>query len=72
MKSVVVDSKEFLIGSFNFTNNATEYNDESLLIWDCPRNAMLYKMRFELLWGKYTDATAAILKGADGGVDAGL
>jgi phosphatidylserine/phosphatidylglycerophosphate/cardiolipin synthase-like enzyme len=71
MKSVVVDNKEFLIGSFNFTNNATENNDESLLIWDCPRNAMLYKRRFELLWSKYTDATAAILKSSDGGVDAG-
>lgn len=71
MKVIVVDGKEFLTGSFNFTNNASENNDENILIWDCPRNAMLFKLRFEMLWGKYKDASDSVLKGADGGVDAG-
>lgn len=65
MKVVIRDSQEFLTGSFNFTNNASENNDENMLVWDCQRVALVYKAKFEALWAKYKDATDLILK--DGG-----
>lgn len=71
MKVVVVDNKEFATGSFNFSNNASENNDENLLVWDCPKNAMVYEQRFEKLWPKFKDATDMILPPPDAGVDAG-
>jgi len=72
MKVVVVNEREFLTGSFNFTNNASENNDENLLIWDCQRNALVYATKFEQLWSKFKDATESVMKGSDAGVDAGM
>jgi phosphatidylserine/phosphatidylglycerophosphate/cardiolipin synthase-like enzyme len=71
MKVVVRDNQEFLTGSFNFTNNATENNDENLLVWDCQRLALVYVTKFDALWAKFKDATDSVLKGTDGGVDGG-
>jgi len=71
MKVVVVNEREFLTGSFNFTNNASENNDENLLIWDCQRNALMYGAKFEQLWAKFKDATEMVMRGTDAGVDAG-
>lgn len=67
MKVVIRENIEFSTGSFNFTNNASENNDENLLIWDCPRNAALYTQRFNLLWAKFKDARESVLKTADAG-----
>lgn len=64
-KFVVRDAQEFLTGSFNFTNNASENNDENMLVWDCQRLALVYATKFEQLWGKFKDATDSVMK--DGG-----
>jgi phosphatidylserine/phosphatidylglycerophosphate/cardiolipin synthase-like enzyme len=73
MKVVVRDNQEFLVGSYNFTNNATDNNDESVLFWDCPRNATAYSLKFESMWFRYKDASDAILKlpGDGGRLDGG-
>jgi len=70
MKVVVVNDREFLTGSFNFTNNASENNDENMLIWDCQRLALMYEGKFDQLWARFKDATEMVLRG-DAGVDAG-
>jgi cardiolipin hydrolase len=73
MKVVVVNHREFLTGSFNFTNNASENNDENLLIWDCQKYALVYENKFEQLWAKFKDAAEAVAKAGDAGVsDAGM
>ena len=64
-KVIVRDGQEFLIGSFNFTNNAAENNDENMLIWDCQKVALVYETKFEALWAKFKDATDYVIR--DGG-----
>lgn len=64
-KVVVVNRRIFVTGSFNFTNNATDNNDENVLSWDCQRVATVYADRFDRLWLKFKDATDAVMK--DGG-----
>ena len=64
-KVIVRDNQEFLTGSFNFTNNASENNDENMLIWDCQRLAVVYQTKFDALWAKFKDATDSVMK--DGG-----
>lgn len=64
-KVVVVNRRLFVTGSFNFTNNATENNDENVLSWDCQRVATVYADRFDRLWLKFKDAAEAVMK--DGG-----
>jgi len=74
LKLVVVDSAWMMIGSFNFTNNASENNDENVFIWKCPVNALAYRQEFEFMWGKFKDANEQIQKNlnqADAGQDAG-
>jgi phosphatidylserine/phosphatidylglycerophosphate/cardiolipin synthase-like enzyme len=63
-KVVVVDDTWFSTGSFNFTNNASDNNDENLLIWRCPRNALLYRQEFERMWRSFKDATDLVRKDA--------
>ena len=53
MKVVIVDDTTFELGSFNFTNGGANLNNENMLIWSCPRNAMLYKQEFERLWATF-------------------
>lgn len=65
MKVVVVDRKELLTGSFNFTNNASENNDENMLVWDCQKVALVYEAKFERLWSKFKDASDMVMR--DGG-----
>jgi len=50
MKVVIVDDTIFETGSFNYTNGAANLNNENMLIWSCPRNALIYKQEFERLW----------------------
>lgn len=64
-KFVVVNRRLLVTGSFNFTNNATENNDENVLSWDCQRVTTVYADRFDRLWSKFKDATDAVMK--DGG-----
>jgi phosphatidylserine/phosphatidylglycerophosphate/cardiolipin synthase-like enzyme len=71
MKVVIANDREFLTGSFNFTNNASENSDENMLIWDCQRNALTYATKFEQLWAKFKDATELVMRSSDAGVDAG-
>lgn len=55
LKVMIADSREFSTGSFNFTNNAVLNNNESLLVWECPRNAVLFQAEFDRLWGAFQD-----------------
>lgn len=70
-KVVVRDNQEFLIGSFNFTNNASENSDENMLIWDCQRLAMVYETKFEQLWAKFKDASELVMRDAGTSKDGG-
>lgn len=65
MKVVVVNRREFLTGSFNFTNNASDNNDENMLVWDCQKVALVYDAKFEALWARFKDATELVMR--DGG-----
>lgn len=74
LKLVIVDDTWLATGSLNFTNNASENNDENLFVWKCPANALVYKQKFETMWGKFKDANEQIqknLNAADAGQDAG-
>jgi phosphatidylserine/phosphatidylglycerophosphate/cardiolipin synthase-like enzyme len=53
MKVIIVDDTTFETGSFNFTNGAANLNNENMLIWSCPRNALIYKQEFERLWATF-------------------
>jgi phosphatidylserine/phosphatidylglycerophosphate/cardiolipin synthase-like enzyme len=53
MKFVVVDDTWFQTGSFNYTNGGANLNNENMLIWSCPRNALIYKQEFERLWATF-------------------
>jgi phosphatidylserine/phosphatidylglycerophosphate/cardiolipin synthase-like enzyme len=41
-----------LIGSFNFSSNATNSNDENLLVITDPTIAALYTQEFERRWAE--------------------
>lgn len=60
LKTAVVDQKEFVTGSFNWTNNATANNNENLLAWECPKNAVLYQADFDRLWATFKDVDAGV------------
>jgi len=49
-KLTVVDDNTFAIGSFNYTDPAVDSNDEYLMIWSCPRNALIFKAEFDKRW----------------------
>ena len=53
MKVVIVDDTTFETGSFHYTNGAANLNTENMLIWSCPRNALVYKQEFERLWATF-------------------
>lgn len=52
MKMVVVDERFATLGSFNFTDPATEYNDEVLAVLDCPSVASRFAREFQIRWEK--------------------
>lgn len=69
LKVTIADAREFVTGSFNYTNNAVLNNNENLLAWDCPRNAVLFQAEFDRLWSTFKDVVIPL---ADAGVtDAG-
>jgi phosphatidylserine/phosphatidylglycerophosphate/cardiolipin synthase-like enzyme len=49
-KVIVVDERFVITGSFNFSTNAEESNDENVIIIDNPEIARLYLQDFERVW----------------------
>lgn len=60
-KMIVVDNRLVITGSFNFSNNATDNNDENVVIIDSPEIAALYMQEFGRVWGIATDPDPAAL-----------
>ena len=58
-KVIVVDNHIVISGSFNFSSNATENNDENVIIIDNPEIAKLYMDEFDRLWSIATDLDPA-------------
>ena len=58
-KVIVVDNRYVITGSFNFSANATESNDENVIIIDNPQIASLYMQEFERIWNIATDPNPA-------------
>ena len=54
-KTIIIDNHIVISGSFNFSSNATENNDENVIIIDNPDIASLYMQEFTKLWGIATD-----------------
>lgn len=55
-KVIVVDERFVITGSFNFSTNAEESNDENVIIIDNPEIARLYMQDFERVWALATEA----------------
>lgn len=51
-KVIIIDDHTVLTGSFNFSANATESNDENLLIIEDPDFAALYLQEFDRRWAE--------------------
>lgn len=49
-KVMILDRKTVITGSFNFTKNAAENNNENLLIIHDPTLAAAYQTEFETIW----------------------
>jgi phosphatidylserine/phosphatidylglycerophosphate/cardiolipin synthase-like enzyme len=58
-KLIVVDNRFVITGSFNFSTNATESNDENVIIIDNPDIANLYMQEFGRIWNIATDPEPA-------------
>jgi len=54
-KLIVVDNRIVITGSFNFSNNATDNNDENVIIIDNPEIANLYIQEFGRVWSVAKD-----------------
>ncbi len=49
-KFTIVDGRMIETGSFNYTNHATEANNENQIYLSTPNIVSLYKKRFDVLW----------------------
>ena len=58
-KIIIVDNHIVISGSFNFSSNATDNNDENVIIIDNPDIARLYMQEFARLWSIATDLDPA-------------
>ena len=58
-KLIVVDNRYVITGSFNFSTNATESNDENVVIIDNPDIANLYMQEFGRIWNIATEPEPA-------------
>ncbi|HZD39226.1 MAG TPA: phospholipase D-like domain-containing protein, partial [Terriglobales bacterium] len=58
-KIIIVDNRYIISGSFNFSSNATESNDENVVIIDNPDIANLYTQEFERVWSIATEPDSA-------------
>ena len=50
LKTMVIDEKVVITGSFNFTRSAVTRNDENLLVLTSPQQAQRYKEKVWRLW----------------------
>ena len=55
-KFVIVDGKTVETGSFNFTNHASQANNENQIYITSPAVVERYVNRFETIWDKASDA----------------
>jgi phosphatidylserine/phosphatidylglycerophosphate/cardiolipin synthase-like enzyme len=51
-KVIIIDSSVLVMGSFNYSNNATESNDENMLIVHDPALAAEYEAEFNARWAE--------------------
>jgi phosphatidylserine/phosphatidylglycerophosphate/cardiolipin synthase-like enzyme len=56
-KTIIIDDRIIITGSYNFTSSAERSNDESLIIITDPEVASLYRAEFERT---YTQATSPL------------
>ena len=49
-KVIIIDQRWVVTGSFNFSDNADENNNENLIIVDNPEIAKMFLMEFERRW----------------------
>jgi phosphatidylserine/phosphatidylglycerophosphate/cardiolipin synthase-like enzyme len=54
-KVIIIDNSIVVTGSFNFSSNADDNNEENALIVDNPEIAALYLSEFDKLWGQAVD-----------------
>ena len=54
-KVIIIDEHIVITGSFNFSDNADESNDENVLIIDNPEIAALYLQEFNRIWAMSSD-----------------
>ena len=54
-KVIIIDDRIVITGSFNFSDNADESNDENVLIIDNPEIAALYLQEFNRIWAMSSD-----------------
>lgn len=57
-KVIIVDNSVVFTGSFNFSTNADESNEENAIIIDNPEIASLYLQEFDKLWNQGADVAA--------------
>lgn len=57
-KVVIIDNSIVFTGSFNFSTNADESNEENAIIIDNPEIATLYTQEFDKLWNQGVDVSA--------------
>lgn len=58
-KLIIVDERLVITGSFNFSNNATDNNDENVIIIDNSDVAALYLQEFSRVWNIAADPDPA-------------
>lgn len=58
-KIIIIDNHIVISGSFNFSSNAADSNDENMIIIDNPDIAKLYMQEFAKLWSIATDLDPA-------------
>lgn len=58
-KTIILDNHIVITGSFNLSSNATDNNDENVIILDNPDIAKLYMQEFDRLWSIATDLDPA-------------
>jgi hypothetical protein len=54
-KFAVIDEKYLITGSYNWTAQATYYNQENVVIIENPHGVSTFKIHFEELWVKYAN-----------------
>ena len=60
-KFAVIDNRIVITGSYNWTTNATNNNDENLIVVTSPSIAAAYNTEFNRIWEHAVDLTASDL-----------